>query len=107
MVCFFAGVLDREELSFTYANAGWSTRTWSQRPAFELPVSGSALGFAASVMYPERQIQLEIGDGLFVYSDGLVEHSERAPAFPSRRPSQPKATETTTTDGSWTMSSRA
>ncbi len=77
MVCFFAGVLDREELSFTYANAGMEHPYLVRNgQPIELPASGSALGFAASVMYPERQIQLEIGDGLFVYSDGLVEHGE-------------------------------
>ena len=75
VVCFFAGVLDRGELSFTYANAGMEHPYLVRNgQPVELPASGHALGVSASVMYPERLIQLQLGDVIFAYSDGLVEH---------------------------------
>ncbi|MDA8410176.1 MAG: SpoIIE family protein phosphatase, partial [Treponema sp.] len=39
----------------------------------ELPVSGSALGFAQSSMYSERTEQLVDGDIIVLNTDGLVE----------------------------------
>jgi phosphoserine phosphatase RsbU/P len=80
LVCFFAGILDRTELSFTYANAGMEHPYLLRNgKPIELPASGSALGFAASVMYPEKLVPLEPGDVLIAYSDGLVEiGTERA-----------------------------
>ncbi len=74
LVSFFAGVLDRSALTFTYSNAGQEHPfIVSKGVSRELPVSGSALGFAQSSMYSERTEQLVDGDILVINTDGLVE----------------------------------
>ncbi|NJL71911.1 MAG: response regulator [Candidatus Competibacteraceae bacterium] len=74
IVTFFAGVLDLKSKTFKYANAG-HCRPYIQRggAAFELPISGSSLGFAKSVMYPEQVVPILEGDVLTFFTDGLVE----------------------------------
>jgi sigma-B regulation protein RsbU (phosphoserine phosphatase) len=74
LVCFFAGILDRNDLTFTYANAGMEhPYLLHYGMPVELPASGHALGVAASVMYPEKLIHVESGDVIVAYSDGLVD----------------------------------
>lgn len=74
IITFFAGVLDLKEGIFTYSNAG-QTHPFLIRggQARELPVSGSSLGFANSVIYPEQKETVLSEDTLFLYTDGLVE----------------------------------
>jgi sigma-B regulation protein RsbU (phosphoserine phosphatase) len=74
LVTFFAGVIDHNDMSFIYANAG-QPHPFIIRNGVpnELPVSGSALGFATSVMYTENYLKFEVGDVFFAYTDGLIE----------------------------------
>lgn len=74
LVTFFAGVLDMNTLTLTYANAGQTHPYLVRRgKATELLVSGRALGHARSVVYAEQQAALFPGDILALYTDGLVE----------------------------------
>jgi len=74
LVTFFAGVIDRSTMTFSYANAGQGHPfIVSKGIPKELPVSGSALGFARSSMYPEMSELLSGGDVIVTYTDGLVE----------------------------------
>lgn len=74
LVTFFAGVIDRATMTFTYANAGQGHPfIISKGGPRELPVSGSALGFAQSSLYTDRSELLRGGDLIVVNTDGLVE----------------------------------
>jgi len=74
IISFFAGVLDRAAMTFTYANAGQDHPfIVSGGVPRELPVSGSALGFAHSVMHAENTEFLNKGDVILIFTDGLVE----------------------------------
>ncbi|HUX42692.1 MAG TPA: SpoIIE family protein phosphatase [Rectinemataceae bacterium] len=74
LVTFFAGVIDRATMTFTYSNAGQEHPVIvSNGVPRELPVSGSALGFAQSSMYSERSELLHGGDLIVITTDGLVE----------------------------------
>ena len=78
LVTFFAGVIDRATMTFTYANAGQGHPfIVSKGVPRELPVSGSALGFAQSSMYSEQSELLLGGDVIVTYTDGLVEAGSR------------------------------
>ena len=74
LVAFFAAVIDKPEMTMVYANAG-QPHPFIIRDSvlIELPVAGSALGFASSIMYPENKIRLECGDIIVAYTDGLTE----------------------------------
>ncbi|HUX36577.1 MAG TPA: SpoIIE family protein phosphatase [Rectinemataceae bacterium] len=86
LVTFFAGVIDRATMTFTYANAGQGHPfIVSKGLPRELPVSGSALGFAQSTMYSEKSELLSGGDVIVTYTDGLVEagaHNGEAALLP-------------------------
>ena len=73
-ITFFAGVLDMKNMIFKYANAGHHHPfvLRSGKPV-ELPVSGTSLGFAQSISYPEQVVRIMSGDQLLLYTDGLVE----------------------------------
>jgi phosphoserine phosphatase RsbU/P len=74
LISFFAGVLDRHAMTFTYANAGQEHPfVVSYGQPKELLVSGSGLGFTDRVMYSEHTENLIVGDTIMVYTDGLVE----------------------------------
>jgi sigma-B regulation protein RsbU (phosphoserine phosphatase) len=74
IITFFAGVIDLKARFLRYANAGQDhPYILRGREAIELPVSGSGLGFAASVAYAEKTVNLSSGDALTMYTDGLVE----------------------------------
>ncbi|MGA7162009.1 MAG: PP2C family protein-serine/threonine phosphatase [Bacteroidota bacterium] len=52
----------------------------------EMPKGGAALGLMGSTVYEERQVELQVGDVFFVYSDGLTEASnEQGDFFGSER----------------------
>ena len=74
IISFFAGVLDMKRQAFRYANAGHNhpfiVRASRSR---ELPVAGSAIGFANSISYAEQTVEVTSGDLLALYTDGLVE----------------------------------
>lgn len=74
IITFFAGVLDLKASTFRYANAGHNHPfVVSGGKAAELPVSGSAIGFASSVAYAEQAANIIPGDVINLYTDGLVE----------------------------------
>jgi len=74
LVTFFAGVLDVNNKTLRYANAGHD-HPYVIRDGMpsELPVSGTGLGFVQSVTYPEQTVRVQPGDLLLLYTDGLVE----------------------------------
>lgn len=72
LISFFAGVLDLKSMQFTYANAGHTHPCLvSVAGVTELPVSGSPIGFASSIMYKEQVVNLQSGSMLLLYTDGL------------------------------------
>jgi sigma-B regulation protein RsbU (phosphoserine phosphatase) len=74
IITFFAGVLDLKESVLRYANAGHNHPFIVEAgKCTELPVSGSAIGFANSVSYVEQSVKVISGDILNLYTDGLVE----------------------------------
>lgn len=83
LITFFAGVIDRRNSLLIYANAGHNHPFLVRSgKATELPVSGSALGFAQTSNYPEQRLPLLPGDLLNLYTDGLVEKGGREAADP-------------------------
>jgi sigma-B regulation protein RsbU (phosphoserine phosphatase) len=79
MITFFAGVLDVGEKTLTYANAGQCHPLIARgKKVTQLPVSGSGIGFASSILYTEKTEALEAGDVLVLYTDGLTEAGTRA-----------------------------
>lgn len=84
IVTFVAGVIDRQAGTFTYANAGHNHPILiGASGARELPVAGSALGFAASITYLDKTEALSSGDVILLYTDGLVEPGTKVSAKPS------------------------
>lgn len=75
-VTAFYGVLNRHTGVLTYANAGhphpfrWATRTRAVEP---LSAQGFLLGIIPDEVYREKTVQLEPGDRLCFYTDGLIE----------------------------------
>jgi phosphoserine phosphatase RsbU/P len=69
------GVLDRRNHVFTYANAGHNPpfRLRSDGSAEFLDVGGLLLGAFPDVVYEESSLQLEPGDLLVFYTDGVTE----------------------------------
>jgi len=81
MITFFAGVLDLKTGRFRYANAGHNHPfVLRGGKAVELPVSGSAIGFAAKVSYAENVVNIIPGDVLILHTDGLA-HAGLASEF--------------------------
>lgn len=88
-VTAFYGVLDRRTRVLTYANAGhpyplrYSPKTGTVQP---LTAQGFLLGIMPDEVYRERTVQLEPGDRLCFYTDGLVEtHNEIGELFGESR----------------------
>lgn len=74
IITFFAGVLDLKASVFRYANAGHNHPFIVKGgKAAELPVSGSAIGFANSVSYTEQTVNVASGDLIALFTDGLIE----------------------------------
>jgi serine phosphatase RsbU (regulator of sigma subunit)/predicted ester cyclase len=80
--CFYA-VLDPKEGRLRYANAGHNLPCcWREGIATELRARGMPLGLIPGMGYEERERTLVPGDGVLLYSDGLVEaHSPRREMF--------------------------
>jgi serine phosphatase RsbU (regulator of sigma subunit)/putative methionine-R-sulfoxide reductase with GAF domain len=69
-------VLSLETGELTYANAGHNPPLWMRKRRGEiesLTRTGMALGVVEGTLIEERTIQLERGDGLLFYTDGLTE----------------------------------
>ena len=80
-VTAFYGIFDRETRVLTYANAGqpyplhYSRRT---RECTPLALPGLILGVGTDVSYEERRLELESGDRLLFYTDGVIEARNEA-----------------------------
>jgi serine phosphatase RsbU (regulator of sigma subunit) len=73
VTCFYA-VLDPESGLLRYANAGHDLPyLHHDGEAKELRARGMPLGLMSSMDYEEMELLLEGGEGVFFYSDGLVE----------------------------------
>jgi serine phosphatase RsbU (regulator of sigma subunit)/predicted ester cyclase len=73
VTCFYA-VLDPESGSLSYANAGHDLPyLWHGGNAEELRARGMPLGLMPGMSYEEKEMDLDPGQGVFFYSDGLVE----------------------------------
>ena len=88
-VTAFYGVLNRRTRVLTYANAGhpypfrFSPRTGTVQP---LTAQGFLLGIMPGEVYRERSVELEPGDRLCFYTDGVVEsRNEIGELFGDRR----------------------
>ena len=82
VTCFYA-ILDPNSGSLTYANAGHDLPyLWRGGNADELRATGMPLGLMPGMSYEQKQIELECGQGVFFYSDGLVEaHDPKGEMF--------------------------
>ena len=74
VTCFYA-ILDPKSGSLTYANAGHDLPYLCRRngDAEELRARGMPLGLMPGMSYEENETELEAGEGVLFYSDGLVE----------------------------------
>jgi serine phosphatase RsbU (regulator of sigma subunit)/ketosteroid isomerase-like protein len=84
--CFYA-VLDSTDGRLRYANAGHNLPCcWHEGKATELRAKGMPLGLLSGMEYEEKERILAPGDGVLLYSDGLVEaHSLQREMFGSPR----------------------
>lgn len=73
------GVLDLEQRTFAYSNAGHSYPCHCRQDSIALLENqqGLPLGILQGVTYDCQQIQLAPGEGLFLYTDGIFELSLR------------------------------
>jgi hypothetical protein len=73
VTCFY-GVLDPESATLRYANAGHDLPyLWHGGAAEELRARGMPLGLMPEMSYEQKEITLEPGESVLLYSDGLVE----------------------------------
>jgi serine phosphatase RsbU (regulator of sigma subunit) len=73
VTCFYA-ILDPKRGSLSYANAGHDLLyLWHSGECEELRARGMPLGLMPGMSYEEKEIELDVGEGVFFYSDGLVE----------------------------------
>jgi serine phosphatase RsbU (regulator of sigma subunit)/predicted ester cyclase len=83
VTCFYA-ILEPESGSLTYANAGHDLPYLhsGRGEAEELRARGMPLGLMPGMGYEEKEIELDVGEGVFFYSDGLVEaHDPKGEMF--------------------------
>jgi serine phosphatase RsbU (regulator of sigma subunit)/predicted ester cyclase len=73
VTCFYA-ILDPESSTLRFANAGHDLPyLWHAGAAQELRARGMPLGLMPGMGYEEKEIELDAGEGVLFYSDGLVE----------------------------------
>ena len=82
VTCFYA-ILDPNSGSLTYANAGHDLPyVHHGDSAEELRARGMPLGLMPGMSYEQKGIELDCGQGVFFYSDGLVEaHDPKGEMF--------------------------
>jgi serine phosphatase RsbU (regulator of sigma subunit) len=73
VTCFYA-ILDPKRGHLVYANAGHDLPYLhrGRGEAEELRARGTPLGLLPGMGYEEKEIELDVGEGVFFYSDGLV-----------------------------------
>lgn len=79
-VTAFYGILELETGHLTYANAGHNPPillSGNTRVVQSLPYGGIALGIFDEIKLPEKTLQLEHGDSLLLYTDGVSEASNQ------------------------------
>jgi sigma-B regulation protein RsbU (phosphoserine phosphatase) len=78
-VSFFYAVLDSKDNRLTYCNAGHNPPILvrSNGAASELNAAGAVLGQFPDWVYEQSDLQLRPGDTLMLFTDGLVEASNR------------------------------
>jgi serine phosphatase RsbU (regulator of sigma subunit) len=73
VTCFYV-ILDTKSASLRYANAGHDLPYLHHSgECEELRARGMPLGLMPGMSYEEKEIELDVGEGVFFYSDGLVE----------------------------------
>jgi serine phosphatase RsbU (regulator of sigma subunit) len=73
VTCFYA-ILEPESGTLNYANAGHDLPyLWHSGECEELRARGMPLGLMPGMSYKEKEIILDADQGVFYYSDGLVE----------------------------------
>ena len=82
VTCFYA-ILDPKNGSMNYANAGHDLPyLWHGSDCEELRARGMPLGLMAGMSYEQKKIELDAGEGVLFYSDGLVEaHDAKGEMF--------------------------
>jgi serine phosphatase RsbU (regulator of sigma subunit) len=82
VTCFYA-ILEPESGYLSYANAGHDLPYLHRNgQAEELRARGMPLGLMPGMSYEEKEIELDVGEGVFFYSDGLVEaHDPKGEMF--------------------------
>ena len=82
VTCFYA-ILDPKYGTLEYANAGHDLPyLWRGGDAHELRATGMPLGLMPGMSYEQKEIELDSGQGVFFYSDGLVEaHDPKGEMF--------------------------
>jgi steroid delta-isomerase-like uncharacterized protein len=83
VTCFYA-ILDPKSTSLSYANAGHDLPYLhrGRGEAEELRARGMPLGLMPGMGYEEKEIELDVGEGVFFYSDRLVEaHDPKGEMF--------------------------
>ena len=82
VTCFYA-ILDSNSGILSYANAGHDLPyLWRGGDADELRARGMPLGLMPGMSYEQKEIELDCGQGVFFYSDGLVEaHDPKGDMF--------------------------
>jgi serine phosphatase RsbU (regulator of sigma subunit) len=82
VTCFYA-ILDPKDGTLKYANAGHDLPyLWRGGDAHELRATGMSLGLMPGMSYEQKEIELDVGEGVFFYSDGLVEaHDPKGEMF--------------------------
>jgi serine phosphatase RsbU (regulator of sigma subunit) len=82
VTCFYA-ILDPESATLSYANAGHDLPYLHRNgEAEELRARGMPLGLMPGMSYEQKEIVLDVGEGVFFYSDGLVEaHDPKGEMF--------------------------
>jgi serine phosphatase RsbU (regulator of sigma subunit)/predicted ester cyclase len=82
VTCFYA-ILDPHSGRLSYANAGHDLPYLHRNgEAEELRARGMPLGLMPGMSYEEKEIELDSGQGVFFYSDGLVEaHDPKGEMF--------------------------
>ena len=86
VTCFYA-IVDPKNGSMNYANAGHDLPyLWHGGDCEELRARGMPLGLMAGMSYEQKEIELDAGEGVLFYSDGLVEaHDAKGEMFGFRR----------------------
>jgi len=82
VTCFYT-ILEPNSARLSYANAGHDLPyLWRGGDAEELRAKGMPLGLMPGMEYEEKQIELDYGEGVLFYTDGLVEaHDPKGEMF--------------------------